>query len=124
MGFQYQATRHIGSLCLFVILGSINGEETLPDARTLRFRGISGVECENFVQSVRFIALTEDKEDDDQWMLDFATARLSSKALRWHSRLDREIRKNWDLLVQALMDEYPVVDSDAETPGDIASPSP
>ena len=107
---------HFSSTCSSFVLGSPSGDETLPDARTLRFRGTNGTECEDFVQSVRFIALAEGKDDDDRWMLRFATARLSGRALRWHARLDKVIRHDWDLLVQALLDEYPV-EFEEDAPG-------
>lgn len=28
--------------------------------------------------------------------------------MRWHARLDTTVRKDWDLLVQAILDEWPL----------------
>lgn len=53
-------------------------------------------------------------------MLRYATTRLRHKALRWHARLDPSARKDWDLSVQALFDEYPLIEEREE--GGIATP--
>ncbi|KIO22567.1 hypothetical protein M407DRAFT_27964 [Tulasnella calospora MUT 4182] len=53
-------------------------------------------------------------------MLRFAKTRLRGRALRWYSRLDQAIKKDWDLFVQALFDQYPLVE--APDDGAIATP--
>ncbi|KIO18921.1 hypothetical protein M407DRAFT_31429 [Tulasnella calospora MUT 4182] len=53
-------------------------------------------------------------------MLRFAKTRLRGRALRWYARLDQAIKKDWDLFVQALFDQYPLVE--APDDGAIATP--
>ncbi|KAG8930832.1 hypothetical protein FRC01_002217 [Tulasnella sp. 417] len=84
------------------------------------FRGNDGNECEAFVGAIRDLAFTKGKDEDPNWMLRYATSRLRHKALRWHAKLDPSIRKDWDLFVQALFEEYPLVEERDE--GGIATP--
>ncbi|KAG8936832.1 hypothetical protein FRC00_007548, partial [Tulasnella sp. 408] len=53
-------------------------------------------------------------DEDHQWLLRFTRTRLRGKALRWYAGLDTSIKKDWDLFVQALFDQHPLVD-DPET---------
>lgn len=84
------------------------------------FRGTDGNECEAFVAAVRDLAFARGKDEDPNWMVRFATTRLRGKALRWHAGLDPSIRKDWDLLVQAMFKEYPFVQERDD--GGIATP--
>ncbi|KAG9040286.1 hypothetical protein FS837_000850, partial [Tulasnella sp. UAMH 9824] len=84
------------------------------------FRGTNGNECEAFVVAIRDLAFPKGKEEDYHWMLHYATTRLRGKALRWHAKLDPSIRKDWDLFVQAMFEEYPFVEERDE--GGIATP--
>ncbi|KAG8928996.1 hypothetical protein FRC01_005076, partial [Tulasnella sp. 417] len=84
------------------------------------FRGIDGNECEAFIVAIRDLAFAKGKEEDCHWMLHYATTRLRHKALRWHAKLDPSIRKAWDSFVQALFEEYPLVEDRDE--GGIATP--
>lgn len=85
------------------------GCEKLPTS-DITFRGTDGNECEAFVVAIRDLALANGKDEDNHWMLRYATTRLRGKALRWHARLDPSVRKDWDLFVQALFEEYPFVE--------------
>ncbi|KAG8930831.1 hypothetical protein FRC01_002216 [Tulasnella sp. 417] len=84
------------------------------------FRGNDGNECEAFVVAIRDLAFAKGKDEDSNWMLRYAATRLRHKALRWHAKLDPSIRKDWDLFVQALFEEYPLVEERDE--GGIATP--
>ncbi|KIO31371.1 hypothetical protein M407DRAFT_19743 [Tulasnella calospora MUT 4182] len=79
------------------------------------FRGIDGNECEAFVVAIRDLAFAKDKDEDPNWMLRYATTRLRHKALRWHAKLEPSIRKDWDLFVQALFEEYCLVEEQDES---------
>lgn len=81
-----------------------------PPTTDITFRGTDGNECEAFVVAIRDLAFTKGKDEDSNWMLRYATTRLRHKALRWHAKLDPSIRKDWDLFVQALFEEYPLVE--------------
>lgn len=84
------------------------------------FKGTDGNECEAFIVAIRDFAFATGREKDRHWMLYFAATRLRGKALRWHARLDSSIKEDWDLFVQALFDQYPLV----EEPGsdEVATP--
>ncbi|KIO15344.1 hypothetical protein M407DRAFT_35105 [Tulasnella calospora MUT 4182] len=83
-----------------------NVEET--SNKDIIFRGNDGTECEEFVVAIRDIAFTKGKDEYNNWMLRYATTRLRGKALRWHAKLDPSVRKDWDLFVQSLFEEYPM----------------
>lgn len=89
----------------------VNVEE--PLSTDIIFRGNDGNECQKFVVAIQDIAFAKDKDKDHNWMLRYATTRLSGKALRWHAKLDLSVQQSWHLFVQALLEEYPV----AEEPG-------
>ncbi|KAG8901074.1 hypothetical protein FRC01_009934, partial [Tulasnella sp. 417] len=86
----------------------------------LFFKGTDGNECEAFVVAIRDLAFANGKEEDCHWMLHYATTRLRGKALRWHAKLDPSVRKDWDLFVQALFEEYPFVKDSVDD--EIATP--
>ncbi|KAG8937705.1 hypothetical protein FRC00_001958 [Tulasnella sp. 408] len=90
--------------------------EQTPNADIV-FRGIDGNECEAFIIAIRDLAFAKGKEEDCHWMLHYATTRLRHKALRWHAKLEPSIRKDWDLFVQALFEEYSLIEE-----GVIATP--
>ncbi|KIO22562.1 hypothetical protein M407DRAFT_117164 [Tulasnella calospora MUT 4182] len=92
-------------------------EIRLPD---IVFNGADGKECEAFVVAIQEFAFSKGSDEDHQWMLRFAKTRLRGKALRWYAKLDQSIRKDWDLFVQALFDQYPLVE--APDDGAIATP--
>lgn len=71
------------------------------------FNGVNANEAEAFIQAVRRTALEEEKTEDIAWMASFASTCLRGRAMRWHARLDLSIRKDWDLLVQAILEEWP-----------------
>ncbi|KAG8925740.1 hypothetical protein FRC01_009763 [Tulasnella sp. 417] len=72
----------------------------------LFFWGNSATECESFVNTVNRYAWKSGKSDDSKWIAHFAMSCLSGKALRWAMQLDRNTRKDWDLLSAALLLEY------------------
>lgn len=79
------------------------------------FKGTGGSECEAFIVAIRDLAFGKGLEEDHHWMLHFATTRLRGQALRWHARLDSSVKKDWELFVQALFDQYPPVEDPGET---------
>ncbi|KIO16096.1 hypothetical protein M407DRAFT_34271 [Tulasnella calospora MUT 4182] len=96
-----------------------SAEET-PNANIV-FRGIDGNECEAFIAAIRDRAFAQGMDEGDHWMLRYATSRLRGKAMRWHAKLDPSIRKDWDLFLQALFEEYPLVED--RDRGGIATPA-
>ncbi|KIO22568.1 hypothetical protein M407DRAFT_27965 [Tulasnella calospora MUT 4182] len=103
-------------------------EIRLPD---VVFKGTNGKECEAFVAAIQEFAFSKGRDEDHQWLLRFAKSRLRGKALRWWAKLDPSIKKDWDLFVEALFDQYPSIEG-PETDGNVTpvwssttfSPSP
>lgn len=81
-------------------------EIKLPD---VVFNGTDGKECEAFIVAIHEFAFSKGCDDDHQWLLRFAKTRLRGEALRWWAKLDPSIKKDWDLFIQALFDEYPSI---------------
>ncbi|KAG9047848.1 hypothetical protein FS837_001383 [Tulasnella sp. UAMH 9824] len=73
------------------------------------FQGISGEEAEYFVHMVTERALDEGKYDDARWTAAFASACLVGDALRWWASLPQNVRKDWDLLQQAILLRFPTI---------------
>lgn len=73
------------------------------------FQGISGEEAEYFVHMVTERALDEGKYDDARWTAAFASACLVGDALRWWASLPLNVRKDWDLLQQAILLRFPSI---------------
>lgn len=101
--------------------GQTDEPDTLETPNTeIVFRGIDGNECEAFIAAIRDRAIAQGMDEGDPAMLRYATSRLRGKAMRWHAKLDPSIRKDWDLLLQAMFEEYPFVEERDE--GGIATP--
>ncbi|KIO18919.1 hypothetical protein M407DRAFT_31427 [Tulasnella calospora MUT 4182] len=98
----------------------MSGLTEASTASDIVFRGADGNECEAFVVAVRDFAFAKGLQKDRDWMLHFATTRLRGKALRWHAQLDLAIREDWDLFVQALFEQYPLVEEPCRA--EIATP--
>lgn len=79
---------------------------SLEPEEPLFCRGNGATECENFVNAVNRHAWKFDKSDDSKWTANFAMSCMNGKALRWSMQLDRNTRKDWDLLSAALLLEY------------------
>ncbi|KAG8925470.1 hypothetical protein FRC01_010116 [Tulasnella sp. 417] len=90
-------------------------ETRLPE---IGFTGTDGSECEAFVAAIQEFAFSKGWDEDHHWKLRFATSHLKGKALRWYVRLDPSIKKDWDLFVQALFDQYPAAE-DPENDGKV-----
>jgi len=88
----------------------------------LVFRGIDGVECEEFIRAVNIRARREGKTRDNEWIVDFVSICFAGKALRWYRKLDREIRGDWDKLQDAMLDEYPEEEERSTIPTPAAAP--
>lgn len=71
------------------------------------FSGSNGAEAERFINLLRRRARAEGKLRDKEWILDLAVSSLEGEALRWHSRLPRQVRNDWDALEDALLEQYP-----------------
>lgn len=80
------------------------------------FRGNGATECESFVNKVNRYTWKSGQSDDSKWIAHFAMSCLTGKALRWSMQLDKDTRKDWDLLSAALLLNYTedVVDNEAE----------
>lgn len=82
-----------------------------PDSSTrLIFRGTDTEEAESFIQAIRQLAYDENSDGDNAWMARYATTCFRGRAMRWHARLEASVRSDWDLLVQAILDEWPLVE--------------
>ncbi|KAG8909816.1 hypothetical protein FRC01_006712, partial [Tulasnella sp. 417] len=74
------------------------------------FRGIDGTEAEEFIATIEELAFTEGWSKDRERMLLFARSRLRHRALRWFATLEQSKKNDWDLFVEALFNQYPMVD--------------
>ncbi|KAG8906556.1 hypothetical protein FRB99_006670 [Tulasnella sp. 403] len=91
---------------------------------TLRFSGIGGVQCEEFIHIVRQRALAAGKQRDNDWIIDFVTSCFIGDALRFHTTLDEEVRNNWWLLQCALLQRYPAPEERIVDYRNFAPPNP
>ncbi|KIO21090.1 hypothetical protein M407DRAFT_29300 [Tulasnella calospora MUT 4182] len=84
------------------------------------FSGRDGNECEAFIAAIEELAFTEGWSEDEKRMFLFARSRLRQGALRWFARLDPSKKKDWDLFVEALFEQYPP--AEAPTEAEISTP--
>ncbi|KIO15725.1 hypothetical protein M407DRAFT_34685 [Tulasnella calospora MUT 4182] len=87
---------------------------TWAGAPDIVFRGTDGMEAEEFIAAIEQLAFTEGWSEDQKRMLIFARSCLRHKALRWFARLDPSKKNDWDLFVEALFDQYPLVEAPGE----------
>ncbi|KAG8925741.1 hypothetical protein FRC01_009764 [Tulasnella sp. 417] len=106
-------------------------EESGYTEEPLFFRGKGATECEDFVNTVNRYAWKSGKSGDPEWAAHFAMSCWSGKALRWSMQLDRNTRKDWDLLSTALLLNYSEDVEDSESnlrslaiPTPAAAPAP
>ncbi|KAG8915463.1 hypothetical protein FRC00_004098 [Tulasnella sp. 408] len=78
------------------------------------FSGRDGQECEEFVRAIHKAGYAAGKLRDDAWMADLALTCLSGSALRYYASLEREVKRDWDLLRSALLERYPPPDGDED----------
>ncbi|KAG8947270.1 hypothetical protein FRC04_010846 [Tulasnella sp. 424] len=85
-----------------------------------KFKGKSGKECDSFIRYIRRTAFEEGKHKDYEWMAGFASSLYSGRALRWHSKLEDEVRENWKRLEQEMIEEFGVSDDSGDSEKDEA----
>jgi len=74
---------------------------------------------------VRVHAFRNDKADDDFWIAKQIYPCFRGKALRWYLKQPRNVREDWELLQQALTQEWPLVEEESSIqPTPAAAPSP
>jgi hypothetical protein len=56
---------------------------------------------------MRRMARNYGKEDDPTWIARTAVVCFTEDALRWHVKLSKDIRNDWELLEEALLDRFP-----------------
>lgn len=76
----------------------------MSDPDELIFRGTNTKECEDFIRSVRRVALSRGKEEDDRWIAHYATSAFAGVALRWFEALDEEVQRDWRKLRRAMLE--------------------
>lgn len=86
-----------------------------PSTRVI-FRGSSAEEAGTFIQAIRQLAYDENKDDDNAWIIRYVTTCFSGRALHWHAKLDASIRGDWDSLVEAILEEWPLEKGHQEGP--------
>lgn len=74
---------------------------------SLRLRGESATECQEFVSQIRQRACAEGKENDSEWMLRLAFPCFLGEALRWHASLPIDVQSSWRSLERAILLDYP-----------------
>jgi len=81
----------------------------MTDDELLSFNGFDGMEAEVFIDAVHTRAAKENKSDDDDWKVKYASKGFKGGALRWWAKLDKTNRRDWDWLVTAFLDRWPPV---------------
>ncbi|KAG8913044.1 hypothetical protein FRC01_004767 [Tulasnella sp. 417] len=71
------------------------------------FHGGSGGDAEKFIRVVCDKAIDERKQEDNKWIVTYASSCLAGEALRWFVYLDPDTQENWRKLQQALLHQYP-----------------
>lgn len=113
---QARRIRQVRSPGVFILPSTeADGRPPQTPGSKVNFRGDDGNECEDFIQSVRIYAFEKGKHEDPKWMASYAATRLSGPALRWHSQLNTEIKKDWASLESALLEKYPAVPTAGKT---------
>lgn len=87
---------------------------SIGSAPDIVFSGIDGAEAEEFIAAIEELAFTEGRSEDRKRMLLFARSRLRHRALRWFATLDPSKENDWKLFVEALFNQYPLVEAPAE----------
>lgn len=71
------------------------------------FKGIDGVEAEEWVCAIRQKALSLRRQRDNDWIADFASTCFVGDALRWYEDLDEDTQRDWRKLRLALLAQWP-----------------
>jgi len=97
-----------------------------PESTTGRlvFRGIDGLECEEFIYMIRLRATTAGKARDKEWMADLAGMAFVGGALRWYDSLSEEVQGDWLLLRRALLGKYPAPEAHSGSSTSDMAPAP
>ncbi|KAG9022096.1 hypothetical protein FRB95_000874 [Tulasnella sp. JGI-2019a] len=73
----------------------------------LTFTGTDdAAECGRFISAVRKHAYFHGKQRDEEWITDLVASSLSGDALTWHVMLPIHIKKDWEKLQRALVEEF------------------
>lgn len=80
--------------------------ETVNEKSRIIFDGVSGIDCHDFIQSIRQYAFDEGKSRDNAWIADMAALRFSGPALKWFNSLDDATQEDWKLLQRAILRKY------------------
>ncbi|KIO16408.1 hypothetical protein M407DRAFT_33945, partial [Tulasnella calospora MUT 4182] len=64
-------------------------------------------DAEKFICAVRDKAIDEGKDEDNKWIVKYASSCLAGEAVRWFVYLDSNTKNNWEKLQQALLTQYP-----------------
>ncbi|KAG8993229.1 hypothetical protein FRB94_006742 [Tulasnella sp. JGI-2019a] len=73
----------------------------------LAFTGTDdAAECGRFIVAVRKHAYLHGKQRDDEWITDLVASCVSGDALTWHVTLPTTIKKDWEKLQLALIEEF------------------
>lgn len=83
----------------------------------VKFDGIDGVTCHEFIQAVRKYAFDEGHSNDNKWAAEIASFRFSGPALKWFEELDDATQEDWKLLKRALLHQYAEPSCDAARRG-------
>ncbi|KAG8912131.1 hypothetical protein FRC01_005272, partial [Tulasnella sp. 417] len=86
------------------------------------FHGGSGEEVEKFIRAVCDEAIDEGKEEDNKWIVAYASSCLAGEALRWYAYLGSDTKSNWEKLQQALLTQYPRGASAGPVPNLVPTP--
>lgn len=73
----------------------------------LSFTGTDdAAECGRFIGAIRKHTYLHGKQQDDEWITDLVASSVSGDALTWHVTLPIDIKKDWEKLQRALVEEF------------------
>jgi len=70
------------------------------------FRGGSDEDVSELIREIRAKAFEQGKSRDDIWMADYAGTCFTGAAERWYDKLPAKTRGSWELLKEALLNQY------------------
>ncbi|KAG8864516.1 GTP-binding protein [Tulasnella sp. 330] len=92
--------------------GSTNsGDGIAVTLERINFDGNSSEDVTVFLQSVKRVAIAQERQRDDDWMVDYVEACLTGEALRWFITLDDSVLGSWRTVRNAFLFKFgaPVV---------------
>ncbi|KAG9039732.1 hypothetical protein FRB95_007159 [Tulasnella sp. JGI-2019a] len=103
-----------------------SGSKYFTPLEHITFDGKDSEDVTVFLQSVKRVALDQERQRDDKWMADYVEACLTGEALRWFSTLEESALCSWKTLRDAFLHRFvPPANRPASVPAPAAAiPAP